>query len=229
MSRSVLVVVAHPDDEVLGCGATIARHSANGDSVHVLIMAEGLTSRDSQRYRSKYESELETLKQTAEDAAKILGVTSLQTYDFPDNRMDSVDLLDVIKVIESALDQCNPEVVYTHYNGDLNIDHRIVHEAVVTACRPLPANKVRKLLFCEIPSSTEWQVSTAAPGFNPNWYVDVTATSEAKLKALALYESELKPWPHPRSIEAVKTLMKWRGASVGIEAAEAFVVGRVIS
>ncbi|NEO50824.1 PIG-L deacetylase family protein [Moorena sp. SIO3I6] len=223
---NVLVVAAHPDDEVLGCGATIAKHGKQGDVVHSLILAEGATSRASNRDRSQWKSQLSALAVAAHKASEILGAASVTLDNFADNRMDGCELLDVIKVVEQAIDQYQPEVVYTHHSGDVNIDHRRIHEAVITACRPVPGHPVKSLLFFEIPSSTEWQPPGSAPIFAPNWFVDVTETLNLKLKALEAYQSEMRPWPHPRSLQAVEHLARWRGASVGVEAAEAFIVGR---
>ncbi|OHB70611.1 MAG: GlcNAc-PI de-N-acetylase [Planctomycetes bacterium RBG_16_43_13] len=226
MSKKILVIAAHPDDEVLGCGATIAMHAKKGDEVHVVILAEGVTSRDDRRDPKGRKSELSELSKAAHSANKILGVKSLTLHDFPDNRMDSLDRLDVIKVVEQLIDKYCPETVYTHHAGDVNVDHRIIHEAVVTACRPIPSQPVKILLFFEIPSSTEWQTPCSAASFIPNWFVDVSSTMDAKLQALVAYNSEMRSWPHARSIEAVTHLVKWRGATVGSEAAEAFVLGR---
>lgn len=223
---NVLVVAAHPDDEVLGCGGVIAKHSQQGDKVNILILAEGATSRDPQCNREKLQNELSALAQAAYRASEILGVTSLTLHDLPDNRMDSCDLLDVIKVIEQGIIQYRPEIIYTHHSGDVNIDHRRIHEAVVTAARPMPGSTVKTLLFFEVASSTEWQTPGSAPTFAPNWFVDVSETLNLKLKALAAYESEMRPWPHARSIAALEHLACWRGASVGVEAAEAFILGR---
>lgn len=226
MSKSILVIAAHPDDEVLGCGATMAKHTQSGDEVNVVILSEGLTSRDNQRNREKYSYELSELANSAQKANDILGVSSLTLHDFPDNRMDSIDLLDIIKVVEGFIKKYKPEVVYTHHAGDLNIDHRLVHEAVVTACRPVPFYPVKMLLFFEIPSSTDWQMPGLAPCFIPNWFVDVSDTLSLKLRALDIYKSEMRIWPHARSIPALEYLSRWRGASVGVEAAEAFILGR---
>jgi LmbE family N-acetylglucosaminyl deacetylase len=224
---NILVVAAHPDDEVLGCGGTIAKHSRQGDKIHVLILAEGATSRDLQRSRKSRQSDLSSLAEAAQQANQVLGA-SLSLYDFPDNRMDSCDLLNIIKVVEKAIDEHHPEIVYTHHSGDLNIDHRRIHEAVLTATRPLPSSSVKTLLFFEIPSSTEWQAPTPALNFVPNWFVDISDTLNLKLKALEFYESEIRPWPHPRSLTAVDHLAHWRGAIVGTVAAEAFILGRNI-
>ncbi len=223
---NILVVAAHPDDEVLGCGGTMAKHIQNGDEVNVLILAEGLTSRDEQREREKRLDELSNLAEAAHEANRLLGAQSLTLYDFPDNRMDSVDLLDIVKVIEAAIDQYSPDVVYTHHAGDVNIDHRIVHQAVVTACRPIPGQCVKTLLFFEVPSSTEWQTAGSAPSFLPNYFVDIGGNMNLKIQALEAYASEMRVWPHPRSIKAVEYLARWRGATVGVEAAEGFMLGR---
>ena len=218
----ILVIAAHPDDEVLGCGATMAAHAQAGDRVDTLILAQGITSRSG----ADDSAHLARLKRAAEQANRLLGAESLTLHDFPDNRMDAVDLLDVVKTVEGFLRKMRPDIIYTHHAGDLNIDHRVVHQAVVTACRPLPSSPAGTLLFFEVPSSTEWQAPGVAPAFSPNWFVDAGRTLDAKLQALRAYESEMRTWPHARSLEAVGHLAHWRGASVGLEAAEAFMLGR---
>jgi LmbE family N-acetylglucosaminyl deacetylase len=223
---NVLVIAAHPDDEVLGCGATMAKHARQGDVVHILILAEGATSRATSRDRSQWKSEISALAKAAYQAGDILGAKSVTLRDFPDNRMDSCELLDVVKTIEQAIAQHRPEVIYTHHAGDVNVDHRRIHEAVVTACRPVPRHPVKSLLMFEVPSSTEWQIPGSAPLFSPNWFEDVTTTIHLKLEALEAYELEMRSWPHPRSLKAIEYLARWRGSSVGCEAAEAFVLGR---
>ena len=220
----VLVIAAHPDDEVLGCGGTIARHSHNGDEVHVMILAEGLTSRDNCGESSK--DGLSELAKAARKANEILRVASLSMHGLPDNRLDSLDRLDVIKLIEDKIAEYKPECIYTHHAGDVNIDHRIIHEAVNTACRPVPGHSVKHLLYFEIPSSTEWQIPGSAPPFLPTWFVDVSETLGVKMSALNAYETEMRNWPHPRSHRAIDHLARWRGAAVGVEAAEAFALGR---
>ena len=224
-----LVILAHPDDEVLGCGGSMAKWSKEGNDVHVLIMAEGATSRDKTRDKDTRKMELYQLAESAQNAGNILGVKSVTLLDYPDNRMDSVDLLDVIKDIEHAVEKLKPEVVVTHHSGDLNIDHRLVHEAVITACRPQPDHPVKRILCFEVPSSTEWQTPHTSSLFNPTWFEDVSETIKLKLKALATYKSEMREWPHSRSLQAVEHLARWRGASVGYEAAEAFMLVRQIN
>ena len=230
MSRSnvqrVLVVAAHPDDEVLGCGGTIARHADDGDSVQVLIVAEGATSRQQQRDRGEATDQLTALAQAAKKTAAILGASGVEMLDLPDNRLDSLDRLDLIKLIEERIDCYQPQVVYVHHAGDVNVDHRRLHEAVVTACRPTPGHPVRRLLSFEVASSTEWQPPGSAPVFQPNWFVDISAQWLRKREALEAYASEMRPWPHTRSIEALEHLARWRGAQLGVEAAEAFCLLR---
>ena len=226
MKNKVLVVAAHPDDEVLGCGGTIAKHCENGDEVNVIILAEGLTSRDEKRNRNAKVKELNLLKKQSIEANKILGVKDLKFFDFPDNRMDSVDLLDVVKVVENCIKKFKSSIIYTHHSGDVNIDHRIIHDAVVAACRPIPNHSVKNLLFFEVASSTEWQVNNSYSSFVPNWFVDISQTLDLKLKALEKYKSEMRDFPHARSLQALEYLAKWRGVSVGVAAAESFMLGR---
>lgn len=227
MSRlEVLVVAAHPDDEVLGCGGTIARHSDAGDRVHVLIVVEGSTSRQLMRDRDKNRDELSVLAQAAQHAATILGAHGVELLDFPDNRLDSVDRLDLVKKIEERIVKYQPQVVYVHHAGDVNVDHRRLHEAVVTSCRPTPGHVVKRLLSFEVASSTEWQPPGSAPVFQPNWFVDISSQWQRKQEALLAYTSEMRNWPHARSLEAVEHLARWRGAQVGVEAAEAFCLLR---
>ena len=224
--RVVLVVAAHPDDEVLGCGGTILRHVKSGDDVHILIMAEGLTSRDNHRDAVVHADELRELHSNSQRVADILEAKSVTLHNFPDNRMDGVELLDVVKVVEAMVDKVLPDVVYTHHAGDVNVDHRITHEAVVTACRPLPGQCVRSLLFFETVSSTEWQPASVDKQFMPNWFVDVGDVFEKKMEALKCYDSEMRAYPHSRSYEAIKILAKYRGFSIGKQYVEAFELGR---
>ena len=222
----VLVVAAHPDDEVLGCGGTIAKHADQGDEVNILIAAEGATSRQQVRDREKANEELQRLKESAEKSCLILGAKGIIFLNLPDNRLDSMDRLDVIKAVEEKIYSYKPQIVYLHHSGDVNIDHRILHEAVVTACRPLPNHPVKQLMSFEVASSTEWQPQNSAPGFFPNKFVDISDQLDKKCEALKAYISEMRQWPHPRSIEAVVHQNRWRGAQVGVQAAEAFCLLR---
>jgi len=194
-----------------------------------LIMAEGVTSRDVVRNTNINHQELLLLKKSAEDARKVLGAVSTKLLNFPDNRMDALNLLDVIKEIEKEIDRLRPHTVVTHHSGDLNIDHRIIHEAVITACRPQPGHTVNRILAFEVVSSTEWQSTGSNAIFQPNLFEDVSITIDRKIKALKSYEAEMRKWPHARSLKNVEYLARWRGASVGCEAAEAFMLIREIA
>lgn len=226
MSKNILIVAAHADDEALGCGGTIARHMDAGDRVSILFLTNGVGSRpdanqtDAQRRRSAMNHALE-----------ILGVTDHRCLDFPDNAMDTVPLLDVVRALDDhvAATAC-PDVIYTHHAGDLNIDHQLAHRAVMTRFRPQDACGTPHLIASfEVPSSTGWFGSSAARAFTPNLFIDISMTLERKQQALEAYAEEMRPWPHARSIEAVVHLARIRGSTVGIEAAEAFVVERMIS
>jgi LmbE family N-acetylglucosaminyl deacetylase len=218
---NILLVAAHPDDEVLGAGATLARHANAGDNVTILILATGLDSRgaaDAQTHRK--------LRHQAETSATILGVRDLNFGTFPDNRMDTVALLDVVKAIEDLAGRTNPHIVYTHCARDLNVDHEITARAVATAFRPLPNASATRILAFDVPSATDWNPS-AAP-FAPTTFVDATATLELKLKAMACYEGELRPFPHARSLEGIRARAVAWGTHVGLAAAEPFELMREI-
>jgi LmbE family N-acetylglucosaminyl deacetylase len=220
LKKKVLVVAGHPDDEILGCGGTMAAHVKQGDTVHVAILAQGLASRG-----TTSQMQIDNLRRAACKANACLGVVHVSFGDYPDNEMDTIPRLEVIKYVERLIEQFEPDIVYTHHAGDVNVDHRRVSEAVVTACRPRP-DRVRTLLFFEVPSSTEWQTGGQNRVFDPNLFCDITEFLEVKLLALHAYSGEMREWPHPRSIEAVEHLARWRGATVCVPAAEAFMLGR---
>lgn len=224
MAQSIIILSAHPDDEVLGCGGTIAKLADKGANIHVAFLADGVFSRAGDR--EAQQEELRARHAAAHEACNILGVKSVSFGEFPDNRMDTVALLDITKALEELIAEYQPEMVFTHHAGDVNIDHRRIHEAAVTACRPQRGHPVKTLLCFEVPSSTEWQLPGSAPVFAPNWFVDISGTLERKLAALDAYAAELRAWPHPRSRQAVEHLARWRGATVGVDAAEAFMLGR---
>ncbi len=221
--RSIAVVAAHPDDEVLGFGGTIARHAAAGDQVSVLILATGLAARGD---ASASATALLDLRHQADAASQILGVHHLILGDLPDNRLDTVPLLDVIKRIEAFLAETAASIVFTHDHRDLNIDHAICARAVLTACRPLPGAAVAQLYAGEILSSSEY--ADPADRFSPTTYVDIADQLERKCDALACYKSELRDWPHPRSVHGVRALAHKRGSEAGLAAAEAFRLLREI-
>lgn len=214
----VLAVVAHPDDETLGCGATLAKHSAAGDPVSVVVLADGVGSRGFSPERVKERHGM------CRQACKILGTEDVWLHQYADNQMDGLTLLHLVKQIEIHVARFKPTIVYTHHNGDLNVDHRKTHDAVRVACRPLPGCTVRKLLYFEVPCSSAW-----GTGFVPDYFVDVTDTIEQKLGAASCYTSELREYPHPRSMEGIRNLSLMRGASAGIPFAEAFVSGWMLA
>ena len=222
----VLVVAAHPDDEALGCGGTIARWASDGAKVHLAFLADGVGARGG--VDDTVPGNLNDRRDAAYRAGEIMGAATVHFDDFPDNRLDSVPLLDITQRVEALIERYQPDTVLTHHAGDLNIDHRRVHQAVMTACRPQPGHPVRTILCFEVPSSTEWQVPGGAEPFVPNWFEDITETLPQKLKALEAYGMEMREWPHTRSIKAVEHLARWRGATVGVEAAEGFMVARCI-
>lgn len=219
----VLVVAAHPDDELLGCGGTIGAHVDRGDQVKIVIAATGATSRD-----DSTQAYVETLQAHAASAASILGADEPEFLNLPDNRLDSIDLLDIVKLLQPVIDAYSPEIIYTHFDGDLNIDHGALCRAVLTAARPLPGSPTRTICAFETLSSTEWFPSATTQPFQATKYVNISAQLEKKLEALACYEGEMREPPHPRSLEAVRALATVRGSEVGLPAAEAFVVLRDI-
>lgn len=229
MKNTIAVIVAHPDDEVLGCGGTIAKHVENGDLVHVLIMAEGITSRNEKRDVTNCENLINGLHATSRKANEHLGSSSIKLLNLPDNRMDSLDLLDVVKQVELFIAKYRPNIVYTHHSSDVNVDHQLVYDAVITATRPVPEQVVTTILCFETVSSTEWQPSCGKIPFSPNWYIELTKNQlQKKILALGEYKSEMRNFPHARSIENIKLLARWRGANVGVNYAESFVLARNI-
>ena len=228
MEKSVLVVAAHPDDEILGCGGIIAKHSEKNDDVHVLIAAEGHSARSRHERNSEDLDIINHLKVCAKKANRLLGAKSIDFLDLADNRLDSLDRLDLIQKLESVVIRHNPDIVYVHHLGDLNIDHRRLHEAVLTACRPIPGQSVRQILSYEIMSSTEWQTPNCGLYFIPNWYEDISDQWLKKKEALKVYASEMREWPHSRSIKSLEILAKHRGSQVGLQKAEAFMLIRQI-
>jgi len=219
--RRVLAVVAHPDDEALGAGGTLAGHAAHGDDTYIAFLADGVGARGADR------AAVDQRAESAKLAAGILGAREPRFLGFPDNRVDSLSLLDVVKAIEAVIAEIQPDTIYTHHSGDLNVDHALCHRAVMTACRPLPGCPVRRIFAMEVVSSTEW-ATQGSNIFNPNRFVDISAGRSAKHRALAAYAEEMRPFPHLRSLEAVKALEVWRGASVALPCAEAFMVLRQV-
>lgn len=221
MSKVILIVAAHSDDEAIGCAGAMAKHVAVGDEVHVLFMTDGVSSRLNEK------NDIDHRLSSAETASAIIGVTSIENLDFPDNQMDSIPLLNVTQAIEKKVEVVQPDVIYTHHIGDLNVDHQTTHKAVMTACRPQPASCVKEIYSFEVLSSTEWQSPGFLP-FSPNVFVDISNFIEVKKKALETYAEEMRPSPHSRSISNVINHANVRGNTVGVDYAEAFMSIREI-
>ena len=222
MSEKILVIAAHADDEALGCGGTIARHVAEGCSVHVVFMADGVTSRPEAEPGAR-----QARLVAARQAQAILGVRQTRSLGLPDNRMDTLPLLEVVQQLEPIIEEVRPHLVYTHHHGDLNVDHRITHQAVLTACRPVPGHSVKEIRCFEVLSSTEWGAPAFTP-FEPDIFVDISAYMDVKYAALTAYGEEMRDVPHSRSAAHAEVLARHRGHCVGLQAAEAFTLIRKI-
>jgi LmbE family N-acetylglucosaminyl deacetylase len=225
--RRILVVAAHPDDDILGCGGTIRRRAREGAEVRILILGEGITSRYDRRTDAPGEA-LRALHATAAKAGRVIGAQSVEVSDLPDNRFDSVPLLEIVKRVEDAVGRFRPDTIYTHHEGDLNVDHERTARAVLTAARPQKGNTIQRIYAFEVPSSTEWRGPRAEHAFLPSRYVGIRTTLAAKLSALKYYRSEMRPFPHPRSPSGIRALAAKRGMEAGLPLAEAFVVIRDI-
>ena len=220
--NKILVVAAHPDDEALGCSGAMLKHVTLGDEVHLLFMTNGVGA------RKPVKSEIESRKKASEESAKLIGIKTINQMNFPDNMMDSIPLLEIIKKIEKIINEIQPNIIYTHHIGDLNIDHQLTHKAVITACRPQPSFYVKKIFNFEVLSSTEWQ-SSQKNNFIPNYYVDISKHIEKKREILKIYNFEMRNEPHSRSIENTIRLNALRGNTVGVSFAEAFILFREIN
>jgi len=215
----VLVVAAHPDDELLGVGGTIASHVAKGDQVRVAVMCEGFSS----RYNPDWDGEV---RKQANEAARILGVTDLVLGNLPDQQLETLLLCDVAKKIGQLIEESQPELVYTHFAGDINRDHRILTEAVLVAARPYSAPLVKEILMFETPSSTEWGSPPLTTSFQPNVYVDISEFLDRKISAFSCYSAEVRESPHPRSLQALADRARYWGSVINRRSAEAFVLVR---
>ncbi len=222
----ILVVAAHPDDEILGCGGTLLRHRDRLDEIVIVIAAAGGTDRSNdQKGADHYKDQLE-LK--GREIATKLKAKTIHFFGLIDNRLDGIERLEITKRIEKINSQVKPDIVYTHHGSDLNVDHRRVFECVLTACRPLPGRKTPDIYCFETVSSTEWQDRNSARVFSPTYYVDIETKIDEKLEILKVYDCEMKEWPHPRSYEGVLVKSKLRGCEIGVNNAEAFEVIRQV-
>ncbi len=218
----VVVIGAHPDDELLGAGGTLAGHILAGDEVHAIVVTDGAGS----RYPPEY---VAMLRKQAHRAAEVMGFASLRLLSLPDQRLDTVPLIELTQCLEGVLDEIGPEIVYTHFPEDVNADHRLVAGCAWTACRPYSRPNVRKFMAFETPSSTEWALSMPGTQWQPNLFVDVTDTLPIKVAAMECYETELRDYPHPRSSRALRERAAYWGSHIGRVAAEPFMVLREVS
>ena len=215
----VVVLGAHPDDEILGAGGTLARHVLDGDEVHAIVVADGASSRASDEMRI-------ALEKDAARAAEAIGFTSIRLESLPDQRLDTVPFIDLTQIIESILNDIEPHVVYTHFPGDVNVDHGLVARATWTACRPYARPQLRRFAVFETPSSTEWAWPVNDSSLQPNHFVDITETLDKKIAAMECYRSELREYPHPRSSRSLRERAAFWGSQVGRLAVEPFRILR---
>jgi len=221
MATTVLVIAPHPDDEVLGCGGTVARHNKKGDEVYLCVITKAYTPDWSEEF-------IENRPKEVARANEILGIKKTFFLDLPTVKLDTIPQKELIDLIYQCLSEVNPEIVYLPHWGDMNKDHRLVFEASIVALRPLRLEAISRILCYETLSETEWGVPLAESIFVPNVYVDIADTLDDKLKAMSAYPSELRDYPHPRSLEMLKVLAQKRGSEAGLTAAEAFMLVREI-
>lgn len=222
-SKKVLIIAAHPDDEVLGCFGTVTKFINQGYNAYTLILSGGKTSRGEVEPK-----ELDKIKEEMQKANKLIGIKEVYQADFPDNAFDSVSLLTIVKEIERVKNIIKPEIIFTHHVGDMNIDHQLTHKAVLTATRPMADESVKTIYSFEIPSSTEWNSYSKDTVFVPNVFVDITETIDKKVEAMSIYTSELRDYPHPRSLQFIKELAKTNGVKVGLKYSENFMLIRSV-
>lgn len=223
MNKKLLIVAAHPDDEVLGCFGTVAKLIKQGYEAYTLILSGGKTSRGVIN-----KQEIEQLREEMQKANSLIGIKKVFQENFPDNAFDSVPLLEIVKQIEIIKEKIKPEIIFTHHAGDMNIDHQITHKAVLTATRPMINECVKTIYSMEIPSSTEWNAFSYQNIFIPNVFFDISDTIDLKIKAMAQYNSELREYPQPRSLQNIKEIAKVNGTKVGIKYSENFMLVRDI-
>lgn len=216
MNKKVLIICAHPDDEAIGCAGTIKKYADSGFEIALLVGTDG------EGARSKGEQNIESRVSSLDESNKILNIKKTFYLEYPDNQLDSIPLLEIVKKIEKAIYDFKPSIVFTHHLGDLNIDHQIIHKATMTACRPQTNFFVNEIFCYEVMSSTDWQLKNNNY-FIPNVYVDITDHIKDKIKVLEIYKKEMREHPHARSIENIINNAKVRGATVGFEYAEAFI------
>lgn len=227
-TSKVLIIAAHPDDEVLGMGGTLLKHHDAGDNISVLFMSDGVTGRNFSYDKQKRLTEIIQRKEIAVEAGKIFGAKQIDFLDLPNLRMDKEYILELTKLIESHIEKTQPDIIYTHFSNDTNIDHCVTHRAVVIALRPVPGRKVLSLRLFEIGSSTEYAVPASDDIFAPNLFINIEDYCAKKMDLIKCYDYEMREFPHPRSERIINARDTFRGASVGLKSAEAFIEARRI-
>lgn len=231
---NVLVICAHPDDEILGCGSMMARITRiDGQKISIGYLSYGITSRQTNDNLAEFEKE--KVKDRARNAIETLtGIPKhelkkhLKFANFPDNKFDTVPLLDIVKQIETWIQEIKPDVIFTHSQKDLNIDHCLTHRAVLTATRPIKGNHMVNTIYSfSIPSSTEWTFG-AHGMFTPNIFLEITGMTEIKIKALQCYDTEIRQFPHPRSKEYLHFQAFYIGSIIGVDEAEGYEMVRAL-
>ena len=222
----ILVIAAHPDDEVYGMGGTIAKLASQGHEVHVLIVTDGCTAQYAGR--PDLQEIIEKKHREAIEANTLLGVKQVHFGTFPDMKLDTVAHVEVNRLSEETVDQVRPDTVYTHFYGDVNLDHQMVYRSTLVAVRPVPGQCVKALYAYYVPSSTEWSPQLAHTVFLPNTMADITGFEAQKEQALLAYQTEARAYPHPRSAQYVRETDRARGLQWGMGSSEAFMLLRKI-
>lgn len=222
--KRVLIVAAHPDDEILGCGAMISKYRRNGVVFRIVFVAEGSSCRFDDPSETLVGAAIKQRTDSAIRAMQLLGIEDFEFHNLPCGRLDQVPIIDINKIIEKAVRDFDPDTVFTHSPSDVNNDHQIVFRSTMMATRPGAQNHVARLLSYEIPSSSEWFYSSL---FTPNFFEKITEQDLLqKCAALNCYESEIRPFPFPRSEQGLRALAMFRGMQAGFNLAEAFRIVR---
>lgn len=226
--KKILIIAAHPDDEVLGMGGTIAKYASQGHQIALLIVTNGSTTQYEDNPR--LEDIIQKKKFETQKCASILGISHIFYGNLPDMKLDIIAHVEINKVIEKTIKSFMPNVVFTHFYGDINMDHRRVFESTMVACRPIYNSTIKQVFMYSVPSSTEWNIQNQSTAFIPNWFEDISGVfSQKKYEGFKCYETELREYPHPRSVEWLMNSDAAEGNKVGLSAAESFVLIRSIN
>lgn len=223
--KKILVIAAHPDDEIYGMGGTIARLNSEGKEIYLLIVTDGSTSQ--YREADNIDDIIKEKKLETKAAAKIVGIKQVFYGNLPDMRLDQTDHIKINSVIEETIDKVNPDTVFTHYWGDVNLDHRRVYESTMVSTRPTFNQCVKEVYCYNVPSSTEWEPAVHH-NFSPNYFVDISEYTQKKQKAIKAYKTELREFPHPRSLKYVEAQDVAVGLRYGIKNCEEFILIRKV-